>query len=123
MWGNLQAITENGEIFKNYQTKNGLLESKLSKNILGDCTFINSMQKIPLILNLCQTIQNATLVCVRGGASLKIGRQASKVDRGVGVKLLCPCIIYWYSKTRVVEIWSIFFLSQPSINKNTFKEY
>jgi hypothetical protein len=27
----------------------------------------------------------------------------------VGVKLLCPCIIYWYSKTRVVEIWSIFF--------------
>jgi hypothetical protein len=41
----------------------------------------------------------------------------------VGVKLLCPCIIYWYSKTRVVEIWSIFFLSQPSINKNTFKEY
>ena len=59
MWGNLQAITENGEIFKNYQTKNGLLESKLSKNILGDCTFMNSMQNNPLKLNLCQT--SATL--------------------------------------------------------------
>ena len=46
--GNIQAITEKGEIFKYYQTKTGLLESKLSKNILDDYTFINSMQKIHL---------------------------------------------------------------------------
>ena len=26
VWGNLQAMTEKGEIFKNYQTKTGLLE-------------------------------------------------------------------------------------------------
>ena len=45
---NLQTMTEKGEIFKNYHTKMGLLESKLSKNILVDCTFINSMQTIPL---------------------------------------------------------------------------
>jgi hypothetical protein len=50
-------MIENGEIFKNYQTKTGLLESKISKNILVDCTFINSMQKIPLKLNLLQTIK------------------------------------------------------------------
>ena len=56
VWGNLQTMTEKGEIFKNYHTKMGLLESKLSKNILVDCTFINSMQTIPLKLNLCQTI-------------------------------------------------------------------
>jgi hypothetical protein len=48
VWGNLQAMTENGEIFKNYQTKTGLLESKLSKNILVDCTFINSVHKFHL---------------------------------------------------------------------------
>jgi hypothetical protein len=57
VWGNLKAMIENGEIFKNYQTKTGLLESKISKNILVDCTFINSMQKIPLKLNLLQTIK------------------------------------------------------------------
>ena len=57
VWGNLQAMTENGEIFKNYQTKTGLLESKISKNILVDCTIINSMQTIPLKLNLLQTIK------------------------------------------------------------------
>ena len=48
VWENLQAMTENGEIFKNYQTKTGLLESKLSKNILVDCTFINSVYKFHL---------------------------------------------------------------------------
>jgi hypothetical protein len=48
VWGNLQTMTEKGEIFKNDHTKMGLLESKLSKNILVDCTFINSMQTIPL---------------------------------------------------------------------------
>jgi hypothetical protein len=48
VWGNLQTMTENGEIFKNYQTKTGLLESKLSKNILVDCTFINSVHKFHL---------------------------------------------------------------------------
>ena len=58
---NLQAMTEKGEICKNYQTKIGLLESKLSKNILGDRIFINFMQKNPLKQNLCQTIQSATL--------------------------------------------------------------
>ena len=56
VWGNLQAMTDYGAIFKNYQAKMGLLESKLSKNILVDCTFISSMQKIPLKLNWCQTI-------------------------------------------------------------------
>jgi hypothetical protein len=61
VWENLQAMTEKGEIFKNYQTKKGLLESKLSTNILGDCTFIYSMQKNPLKLILCQTFQIATL--------------------------------------------------------------
>ena len=48
MWGNLQAMTEKGENVKNYQTNKGLLESKLSKYILGGCTFINSMQKFHL---------------------------------------------------------------------------
>ena len=56
VWGNLQAMTDYGVIFKNYQAKTGLLESKLSKNILVDCTFISSMQKIPLKQNWCQTI-------------------------------------------------------------------
>jgi hypothetical protein len=51
VWGNLQAMTDYGAIFKNYQAKMGFLESKLSKNILVDCTFISSMQKIPLKLN------------------------------------------------------------------------
>jgi len=49
-------MTEKGENVKNYQTNKGLLESKLSKYILGDCTFINFMQKIPLILNLCHEL-------------------------------------------------------------------
>jgi hypothetical protein len=48
VWGNIQAMTEKGEIFKNCQTKTGLLEYKISRNILVDCTFINSMQTIPL---------------------------------------------------------------------------
>jgi hypothetical protein len=26
VWGNIQAMTEKGDIFKNYQTKTGLLE-------------------------------------------------------------------------------------------------
>jgi hypothetical protein len=57
VWGNLKAMTEKGEIFKNYQTKTDHLESKISKNILVDCTFINSMQTIPLQLNVLQTIK------------------------------------------------------------------
>ena len=89
MWGNLQAMTEKGENVKNYQTNKGLLESKLSKNILGDCTFINSMQKIPLILNVCQTIQSATL----------------QHPVPVPMPLLLKSDLFF------------FFLSQPSINK------
>ena len=50
VWGNLQTMTERSDIFKNYRTKMDLLESKLSKTILFDCTLINSMQKIPLKL-------------------------------------------------------------------------
>ena len=62
VWGNLKAMTEKGEIKQIYiSNKKGLLELKLSKNILGECTFINYMQKNPLKLNLCQTIQSATL--------------------------------------------------------------
>jgi hypothetical protein len=34
VWGNLQAMTDYGAIFKNYQAKMGFLESKLSKNIM-----------------------------------------------------------------------------------------
>ena len=95
MWGNLQAMTEKGENVKNYQTNKGLLESKLSKNILGDCTFINSMQKIPLILNLCQTIQSATL----------------EHPVPVSMPLLLKSDLFFF-----------FYLSQVS-TKNTFKEY
>jgi len=77
VWGNLKAMTEKGEIFKNYQTKTGLLESKISKNILVDCTFINSMQKIPLKLNLLQTI-----------------KQFKVLPLNTPPQLLCPCIKY-----------------------------
>ena len=59
--GNLQTMAEKGGVFKTWQTKQGLFASILPKNILVDCTYINSMLKIPVILNVCQTIQSTTL--------------------------------------------------------------
>ena len=53
--GNLQAMTEKGGIFTKKQlTQKGLLESKLHKSILVDCVFINSMLKIPHIINYAE---------------------------------------------------------------------
>jgi hypothetical protein len=73
VWGNLKAMTEKGEIFKNYQTKTDLLESKISKNILVDYIyqfhannkFVNDLRRVggflrvlwfPSPINLTTTI-------------------------------------------------------------------
>ena len=93
MWGNLQAMTEKGENVKNYQTNKGLLESKLSKYILGDCTFINFMQKIPLILNLCQTIQSATqFLCPCCWNLIYFFFISAKYQQKTHLRSICNCL-------------------------------
>jgi hypothetical protein len=54
-------MTEKGGIFKSWQTQKGLLESKLHKSILVDCAFINSILKIPLIINYAEQIKVSPL--------------------------------------------------------------
>jgi len=61
------------------------------------------MLTIQLIQNVCQAIQSAILEHPIPSS-----------------RLICPCIIYWYSKTRVTEIWSIlFYLNQIKFQQNT----
>jgi hypothetical protein len=82
VWGNLKAMIEKGEIFKNYQTKTSLLESKISKNILVDCTFINSMQTIPL--KLTPTL-SGPLLCLSGEQCIRFKYHNNKFTADVRI--------------------------------------
>ena len=61
MWGNLQTMTEKGEIFKNDHTKMGLLESKLSKNILVNCTFISNKLVVVIAVRKYQDLYHVNI--------------------------------------------------------------
>jgi hypothetical protein len=74
-------MTEKGGIFTKKQlTQKGLLESKLHKSILVDCVFINSMLKIPHIINYAEQFKVPPLNTPPHPPSW----------------FICPCIAYWF---------------------------
>jgi hypothetical protein len=75
-------MTEKGGIFKNWQTQKGLLESKLHKNILVDCVFINSMLKMTLIINYAEQFKVPPLNTLTPSPFWFIR----------------PCIAYWFHR-------------------------